>query len=266
MIDLSGKVALVSGAGRGIGRGCAMELARWGADLIVNDRPGSHDLLETAAQIVALGRRCVSLEADVFTRAGCERLVEEAIAACTRIDILISNPAFSHRHPFLDYPPELFERTIDGTLVAGFHLSQLVARHMVARGGGGKIVFISSVQAEMPISHCTPYGAAKAGLNHLMRTIAVELAPHRINVNAIEPGWTDTPGERAVFADEVIVNLGQQLPWGRLGLPSEIGQAAAFLASSAADYITGVVLPVDGGFRFKDCGPPRTKVDAESGV
>jgi glucose 1-dehydrogenase len=136
-------------------------------------------------------------------------------------------------------------------------MSQLVARHMVARGGRGKIVFISSVQAEMPISLCAPYGAAKAGLNHMMRSISVELTPHRINVNAIEPGWIDTPGERVAFSDETIAAEATQLPWGRLGLPEDIGNAAAFLASEEADYITGTVLPVDGGFRFKDCGAEK---------
>ena len=105
----------------------------------------------------------------------------------------------------------------------------------------------------MPISLCTPYGAAKAGLNHMMRSIAVELAPHRINVNAIEPGWIDTPGEHVTFSEETIASEGQRLPWGRMGLPEDIGNAAAFLVSDEADYITGTVLPVDGCFRFKDC-------------
>ena len=105
----------------------------------------------------------------------------------------------------------------------------------------------------MPIGLCVAYGAAKAGLNHMMRTIAVELSPHRINVNAIEPGWIDTPGEHVTFSDEAIEAEGRKLPWGRLGLPEDIGKAATFLSSSEADYITGAVLPVDGLFRFKDC-------------
>ena len=200
-----------------------------------------------------MGRICHAIGSDVFNRTGCEQLLTAALAAVERIDILISNPAYSRRCAFLDYPPEEFERTINGTLISGFHMSQLVARHMVTRGGGGKIVFISSVQAEMPISLCAPYGAAKAGLNHMTRSIAVELAPHRINVNSIEPGWIDTPGEHVSFSDETISNEGQRLPWGRLGLPEDIGNAAAFLVSDEADYITGTVLPVDGCFRFKDC-------------
>ena len=258
MTDLSGKVALVTGAGRGIGRGIALQLARCGADLVINDRPGGPDLNLAGEAIRSLGRTCHTIEGDVFTRHGCERLVQSTIALSGRIDILISNPAYSRRGTFLEYSPEEFERTINGTLTSGFHISQLVARLMVSQGQGGKIVFISSVQAEMPIANCAPYGAAKAGLNHLMRSIAVELAPYRINVNAIEPGWIDTPGERITFSDETIAAEGQQLPWGRLGLPEEIGHAAAFLVSDQADYITATVLPVDGCFRFKDCLPEKT--------
>ena len=98
----------------------------------------------------------------------------------------------------------------------------------------------------------SPYGAAKAALNHFTASLAVELFTHRINVNAIEPGWIDTPNERATFSDEVIDAAGPDLPWGRMGTPADIGRAAAFLVSPAADYITGVILPVDGGYRFKD--------------
>ena len=262
-MNLSGKIALVTGAARGIGKGCSLQLAARGADVAINDRTGSPDLESTAREIRDRGRTCHLFEGDIFSRAGCERIVAQALDAFGRIDILISNPAYSRRAAFLEYAPEEFERTINGTLTSGFHMSQLVARHMVARGGGGKIVFISSVQAEMPISLCAPYGAAKAGLNHMMRSISVELAPHRINVNAIEPGWIDTPGERVAFSEETMASEGRKLPWGRLGLPEDIGNAAAFLASDEADYITGVVLPVDGCFRFKDCGAEKIILPSE---
>jgi len=252
-MDVSGKTALVTGAGRGIGKGCALELARHGADVILNDRPDSPDLLGAADEIRALGRTCHTIEGDVFSREGCEQVAAASIAAVDRIDIFISNPACNRRETFLDCVPEEFERTIQGTLTGGFHMSQLVARHMVERGGGGKIVFISSVQAELPYALSCAYGAAKAGLNHLMRSIAVELSQHRINVNAIEPGWIDTPGEHVAFTEEEIRIEGGGLPWGRLGQPSEIGQAATFLSSSSAEYITGTVLAVDGCFRYKDC-------------
>ncbi len=262
-LKLAGKVALVTGAGQGIGQGCALELARQGADLLVNDRPGSETLASTVAEVQALGRQCWAIPADVFTRAGCEELVAAALAAVRRIDILISNPAFGLRGAYLDYQPEDFDRVLQGTLTSGFHLSQLVCQHMVERGGGGKVVFISSVVAEMPFARNFAYGTAKAGVNYLTQALAVEMFAHRINVNAIEPGWIDTPGERRTFAAEVIATEGAKLPWGRMGLPADIGCAAAFLASPDADYITGTVLPVDGGFRFKDLRatelPPELK-------
>ena len=252
-MDLSGKTALVTGAGRGIGKGCALEIAKAGADVVINDRPGSPDLESTAQEIRALGRQCTVIAADVFSREGCVQLVEEAVRQTSGIDLLVSNPAFSRRQAFLDCPPELFEKTLNGTLASGFHISQLVANHFVDRGTRGKIVFISSVQAEMPFALCFAYGAAKAGLNHMAASIAVELSPHRINVNVIEPGWIDTPGEHETFSEDTIAEAAQALPWRRLGRPDDIGKAAAFLCSDAADYITGTVLPVDGLFRYKDC-------------
>lgn len=253
MLNLTQKTALITGAGRGIGKGCAIELAKAGANIVINDRPGSPDLEATASDIRELGRECHAIEADAFSRSGCEALIADALQAVESIDILVSNPAFGVRCDFLDYDPDDFERVIAATLTSGFHIGQLVARHMIERGGGGKMVFISSVQAEMPMARSIAYGAAKAGLNQMTRTMAVELAKHGINVNTIEPGWTDTPGEHIAFSEEVIQAEGAKLPWGRLGTPSDIGRAAVFLASDAADYITGAILPVDGGFRYKDC-------------
>ena len=131
--------------------------------------------------------------------------------------------------------------------MSGFHMSQLVARHMVQKGGGGKIIFISSCHVHIPYARSLPYNAAKAGLNQMALTIAAELFPHRINVNVIEPGWIDTPGEHEAFGDELLAKAGATLPWGRLGTPEDIGKAAVFLASDDADYITGAALRVDGG-------------------
>ena len=167
------------------------------------------------------------------------------------IDLLVCNPAYSRRGAFLEYDPAVFQQVLRGTLEGAFHLSQLAAREMVRQGRGGKIVFISSVQAEMPLAGSVAYNAAKAGLNHMARTIAAELAVHRINVNVIEPGWIDTPGERGTFTAAQIEQAGARLPWGRLGTPQDIGRAAAFLCSDGADYITGSVLAVDGGFRLR---------------
>jgi len=252
LIRLDGKHALVTGAGSGIGRGCALELAHVGADLILNDRPNSEELSKTAQEIRALGRKCWTVEADVFSADGCEMLVREAIDIAGAIDILISNPAYGKRCSFLEFPADEFDKVINATFKSGFRISQAVARHMVQCEIAGKILFISSVVGEMPFARNGPYGSAKAALNQLTQSIAVELFSNRINVNAIAPGWIDTPSERKTFTKELIQAQGPKLPWGRIGTPADIGRAAAFLVSEAADYITGIVLPVDGGFRFKD--------------
>jgi glucose 1-dehydrogenase len=220
----------------------------------VNDRDRSPEAESIVAEIQALGRQAVLVEGDAFEAASCERIVERAIGALGKLDILISNPAFTWRGDFLDYPPEIFEKVLKGVLTGGFLMSRLAARHMAERGSGGKIVFISSVHAERPYARSVAYNAGKAGLNHMARTIAAELARHRINVNVIEPGWIDTPGEHVVFSDDYIREQGVKLPWGRMGKPEDIGKAAVFLASDDADYVTGSTLLVDGGFLLRDAG------------
>lgn len=253
-IDLKGKNALVTGAGRGIGKACALQLAKSGANLIINDLKNNPDLEITKNEILNKGVLCSMITTDVSIRDECEMLVEEISKKKTSIDILISNPALSVREDFLKQSPKEFERIIQTTLTSGFHISQLIAQTMVKGGNRGKILFISSVHAEMPIAQSAAYGCAKAGLNHLVKTISVELSSHRINVNAIQPGWIDTPGEHESFSNEIIEYEASKLPWGRMGTADEIAQAACFLVSEQSDYITGSILTVDGGFRYKDFG------------
>jgi len=260
-MKLAGRKALVTGAARGIGRSCALELAQAGADLAINDRQESPETELLVAEITALGRRAIVVAGDAFERSTCEAIVQQAVQGLGQLDILVSNPAFSRRGDFLDYDPELFEQVLRGTLTAGFHMSQLACRHMVARGSGGKIVFISSVQSRIPYVRSVAYNAAKAGLNHMAFTMAAELLKHRINVNVIEPGWIDTPGEHATLGSENIAAAAAKLPWGRLGTPADIGRAAAFLASDDADYITGTSLLVDGGFALRGALPPAEVVE-----
>jgi glucose 1-dehydrogenase len=252
---LEGKIAFVTGAARGIGRGCALELAREGADIVLNDLHESDEALEVVEEIRRLGRRAALVAGDVFERSSCASVAERAAAALGPLDILVSNPAFSRRAPFLEFAPETFERTLQGTLTSGFHMSQFVARQMVARQAGGKIVFIASLHARVPFVHAVAYNAAKRGVVAMAETIAAELLPYRINVNVIEPGWIDTPGERATFGDEAVDHGGERLPWGRLGLPRDIGRAAVFLSSDDADYITGTSLLVDGGLWLRAAIP-----------
>jgi glucose 1-dehydrogenase len=246
-MELPGKKALVTGAARGIGRGCALELARAGADVAINDRECSADLESIAAEVQGLGQRAEIAAGNTFDRASCEHIVASAVAALGRIDILVSNPARNVRSDFLAYDSDAFEAVLRATLTGGFHMSQLLARHMVERGGGGAIVFIASIHDRIPYARSVAYNAAKAGLKQMAFTIAAELLQYRIRVNVIEPGWIDTPGEEAAFGRAALDAAGPNLPWGRLGTPADIGKAAAFLASDAADYITGTSLLVDGG-------------------
>lgn len=252
-MKLEGKIALVTGGARGIGFGCARELAREGAAVMLSDRPGSEELAGAAEAIRAEGGTCATVEADAFSREGCEASVRATIEELGDLDILVSVPAYNNRESFLEYDGEVFEGILRTAILGGFHVSQLAARHFVEKGKPGKIIFISSVLARIPNARCVAYSAAKAGLNSMMQTMAVELFEHHINVNAIEPGWIDTPGERQHYNDETMTAEGKKLPWGRLGLPEEIGHAAVYLASPGSDYVTGTLLPVDGGYRLKHC-------------
>jgi glucose 1-dehydrogenase len=251
MMRLADRVALVTGASRGIGRGCAVELAREGADVVVNYRSHPDEAEEVAREIRGMGRRAMAYGADVGDRTAVDGMVATALAEFGRIDILVNNAAYSIRKPFVEYTEAEFAEVLQVAMWSVFHCSQAVARHMIARGGGGKILVISSIHAFIPFPNSSPYNTAKAGINHMAFTLAGELAPHRINVNVIEPGWTDTPGERRYFTEEQLRTAGQQLPWGRLGRSEEIGKAAAFLCSDDADYITGASLRVDGGVWLK---------------
>lgn len=246
--DLTGKVALITGSSRGIGRGCAIAMAAAGADVVVNYYRHREDAEETARQVEALGRRAVVAGGNVANRPEVEALVATAVDTFGRLDIAVANAYHSVRKPFLELLPEDFAATMAVSLFGTFHTCQLAARQMVKQGGGGKIIVISSVLAHRPLSTSSPYNTAKAGVNQMARTMANELARHRINVNVIEPGWIDTPGERLYTTEAEIQTGGQRLPWGRLGTPEEMGTVAAFLASAAAAYVSGSIIRADGAY------------------
>ena len=248
-MKLAGKVAVVTGSSRGIGRACALELARQGADVTVNYRTHGDEAAEVARQIEAMGRRALLVQGDVADRRQDERMVNETVAKLGRLDIMVPNAAYSVRKPFLEMEPDEVRRTWDVTLWGVFHCSQLAARQMVKQSAGGSIIIISSVHAQRPYARSTAYNGAKAAVNHMASTWALELAEHRIRVNTIEPGWIDTPGERVHFSEAQIAERGKTLLMGRLGRPEEIAKGVAFLACEEdASYITGTVLRIDGGF------------------
>lgn len=247
MKRLEGKIALVTGASRGIGRGIAECFAEEGADVLVNYRSHPEEAQDVVATITAMGRRALAWQADVAERGEVERMIAAAIKHFGRLDIAVANAAHSIRQPVVDALWEDVLHTIAVSQFGVFHTCQLAAQRMVAQGSGGKIILISSIHAELPVASSAAYNMSKAAINHLAATMANELAAKHINVNVINPGWIDTPGERAFATEEELARGGKFIPWGRLGTPRDIGGVALFLASDDADYITGSCLRVDGG-------------------
>lgn len=246
-MSLSGKVALVTGGAGGIGRGVSLAMAKAGADVCVNYRTSAAAGAEVAAAIRALGRRALLVQADVSDRAAVERMVADCTAALGPIDILVANAVTSVRQTLLETREVDLRRAIDVGVVGVFHVLQVVARQMVARQTKGAIIYISSPHARLPFKGAIDYNTTKAGGHMLALSAANELMWHGIRVNLIEPGWTDTPGERTWYPDEALYREGKKLPLGRLGSPEDIGHAAVYLASDEAAYVAGTVLTVDGG-------------------
>ena len=249
---LQGKIALVTGASRGIGRATALFLAQEGADVVVNYLDHAEEARSAAGEIEALGRRALLWQADVADRAAVERMIAGAAAHFGAVDIVVANAAFAVHEPTLEASWENVQRTIEVDALGVFHTCQLAARKMATQtsGGraGGKIVIISSVCAEITLPGWAAYDMAKAGVNHFARSLALELAPRHINVNVVNPGWIDTPGERKYFGEDEIRSEGKKIPWGRIGTPEDIAKVVVFLASDDAEYVTGATLRVDGGF------------------
>ena len=247
MANLSGKVALVTGASLGIGRGCALELAGAGADVVVNYRSHPKDAEEVVAAVKKLGRRAIAIQADMGDSAAIEKMVQQSLREFGKVDILINNAAYvAPRVPFYELPPEEFEKVWRVYTLGSFLLTKAIVNEMIKNTRRGKLLLISSIHASAAYPASSAYNSSKAGAEQLFLTMAVELAKHRINANIIQPGWTDTPGERRFTSEEVIRESAPKLPLGRLATAEEMGKAAVFLCSDDADYITGSTLRVDG--------------------
>jgi glucose 1-dehydrogenase len=244
---LENKTALVTGASAGIGRAIALALARAGAEVAINYLTYPEAAEELAVEIRSLGRRALLLPQDVADRNGVEDMVARVSAEFGRLDLFVSNAAHSDEALFYEADMAGFRRTIDVTLWGAFYGLRAAARQMVRQGQGGNIVVISSIHAVQAFPTSMAYNMAKAALDQMARTAALELAPHRIRVNIVYPGWTDTPGERKYFSEETLQQAGAALPWRRLARPEEIARGVLFLVNPASEYITGSTLAIDGG-------------------
>ncbi len=247
MVKLQGTSALVTGASRGIGRACAIELARNGANVAINFRSHPEEAEQVADEIRGLGQKALLVQADVADQAAIDEMVAKTVAEFGGLDMFVSNAAYSDRQLMIDCDLEGFRRTIDVSMWGAFYGVRATAKQMVAQGRGGSIVVVSSPHAVIPIPTSMAYNMAKAAIDHMARTAAIELAPHRVRVNIVHPGWIDTPGERKFFTEEQLAEGAKSLPWGRLGQPEEIAKTVAFILSEDAVYMTGSTTTVDGG-------------------
>ena len=243
---LDGKVAIVTGASRGLGAAMAQALAEAGADLVLVAR-GDMSALQTS--IAALGRRSVTVAADIAAPAAADEIIAAALAAFGRADILVNNAGIIRRAAFLDFTEQDWREVLDVNLSGAFRLSQHFARHVVGRKGTGKIIHIVSMLSFQGGLRVASYTAAKSGLNGLTKLMANELAPLGVNVNAIAPGYMATDNTEAIRADAARnKSILERIPAARWGSPADLAGAVVFLASPAADYMHGHTLAVDGGW------------------
>lgn len=243
---LDGKVALVTGACRGLGAGIALGMAQAGADVVLHDvQPvtEAERAVKKAAQVRTLG-----LQADLSDRAAADRMVQQAVEAMGRIDILVNNAGIIIRHPAAEYPDSDWDKVIEINLTSVFRLCRLVGGQMLTRGAG-KIINISSLLAFQGGILVPAYAAAKGAVAQITKSLANEWAGKGVNVNAIAPGYMQTENTRPLVEDPVRSRqILERIPAGRWGQPKDLAGAAVFLASPASDYISGHVLVVDGGW------------------
>ena len=247
-ITLENKVAVVTGAATGIGRQIAFQFARAGAAVAVDYVGKPDDARQVVAQIEKEGGKALAVQADVSQSEDVQALVAAAVKQFGRLDVLVNNAGIEKEMPFLETPLEDWNKIIAVNLTGPWLCTQAAAKQMAQQKEGGRIVNISSVHEDMTMPTNSPYCASKGGLRMLMRTLAVELAPHGITVNNIGPGAIDTPLDKSTKDDpEKYKKLLAEIPLGRMGQPEEVAQLALFLASDAAAYITGSTYFIDGG-------------------
>jgi glucose 1-dehydrogenase len=247
-MDFKGKVAIVTGAATGIGNAIALAFAHAGANVVV-DYVGDSAFADASVDKIATGGgKAIAVAADVSQPEQVADLIGKTVAGFGRLDILINNAGIEKKVAFVDYPFDEWQKILAVNLTGPFLCAQAAARQMIQQGGGGRIINISSVHEDLPMVTNAPYCASKGGLRMLMRTIAVELAPHGITVNNIGPGAIFTPIDKDVQADPKLEQqLMAEIPLRRWGRPEEVAHLALFLASDDAAYITGSTHFIDGG-------------------
>ncbi|HYC38373.1 MAG TPA: SDR family oxidoreductase [Usitatibacter sp.] len=245
---LRDKVALVTGAGQGIGFACAQALAREGARVVLADRDEPQGM-KAAAELAAEGLQTTFVRCDVSRKAEVDAAVAQAVTQLGRLDVLVANAGIVHAAEFIDLEEADFDRVLAVNLKGVFLAGQAAARQMVKQGGGGSIINMSSVNALLAIPNQVPYVVSKGAINQLTKVMAMSLAPHGIRVNGIGPGTilTDLAKKAVLGNREAERKILSRTPMGRMGEPHEVACVAVFLASDEASYLTGQTIYPDGG-------------------
>ena len=247
-MNLKDKVAIVTGGNSGIGMAIVLELARQGANLVIDyvAHPEATEALEK--QVHDLGDRVIGVKADVSKLDELQNLVDSAVKEFGRVDIMVNNAGVETRTSVLDTTEQQFQKVMDINLKSAFFGTQLAARQMIKQGGGGRIINITSVHEDWPMPGNTAYCLSKGGMRMLTRTAGVELAPHNILVVGVGPGAVATPINLVTMNDPALLKkLDDAIPIGRMAKPEEIASLVAFLAGSGASYITATTIFADGG-------------------
>jgi glucose 1-dehydrogenase len=241
-------VTVVTGSSSGIGEAIALAFAANGAAVVVNYSRHEDAAQKVLERIEGAGGKGLVVGADVSDPKEVEAMVQQATDAFGRLDIMVNNAGMEHKMPFLETPFEVWQETIAVNLTGAWLGCQAAAKQMVAQGEGGRIINVSSVHEDLAMPTNAPYCATKGGVRMLMRTLAVELAPHKITVNNIAPGAIETPMDAPLEQNpDEMKELLSEIPLGRMGKPEEVANLALFLASDDSSYVTGSTLFVDGG-------------------
>jgi glucose 1-dehydrogenase len=244
---LEGKSMIVTGGNSGIGEAIVLAAAAEGASVVIDYIAHPDETKEIIGRIEKLGGRAVGVQADVSKVGDLQRMVQTAVENFGRLDVLVNNAGMETRTSVLDTTEDQFDTVLGVNLKSAFFGTQFAAKQMIAQGGGGRIINVSSVVATQPIAELSAYVTAKGGIIGLTKTLAVELGPHGITVNAISPGATDTPLNQVAYTAEVRRNYEHRIPLGRIASAEEIADPIVFLASDASRYMTGHEQVVDGG-------------------
>jgi glucose 1-dehydrogenase len=254
-MPLKGKVAIVTGGNSGIGQAIVLELARLHANVVIDYvcHPETTDALER--QISKLGDQSIGVEADVSKLVGLQMLIDKAVSAFGRVDIMVNNAGVETRSSILDTTEDQYDRVMAINLKSAFFGTQIAARQMIKQGSGGRIINVSSVHEDWPMPGNTPYCLSKGGMRMLTRTAGIELAGHNILIVGVGPGAVATPINLATMNDPAkLAQLNAAIPLGRMARPEEIASVVGFVAGDSASYLTATTIFADGGIMQSSIG------------